>query len=796
MKPTARLCSSHLVVLLLTVGPFWLFAEPETTTPLASELAALEPEILSAYPPEQLKQMLANHVETRLRAANQRSSLEWRNIVDRTQWESYKKQRISALWTSLGSFPAPPKDLRIRVTKTLPGEGFRIENLVFQSRPGLFVTANLYVPEPRRDSMPGVLICHSHHNPKTQGELQDMGMTWARLGYLVLVMDQLGHGERRQHPFRSQEDYAGPFRVGREDYHFRYNTGIQLHLVGESLIGWMVWDLMRGIDLLLARPGIDPARIVLMGSVAGGGDPAAVVAELDERVRAAVPFNFGGPQPETPYPLPRDAEASFNYAGSGDWESTRNLRLSCRDGFLPWVIVGSIAPRRLVYAHEFNWDQEQDPVWNRLQKIYFDFYGVPDHLDYTHGFGVLRGQPPQASHCNNIGVPHRRRLHQALQRWFGISGGLQEEYSNRRPAEDLLCMTDQVEQELKPRTLQTLLQDLERARVTEFRSELKRLKPADRRQRLQSAWQEVLGTTLHAQEPRALKETRQAKASGLQIEQLILEVEPSVLVPAIVLRTGKAAGRRPVVVAVAQQGKGKFLEERNVVIAELLAGGVAVCLPDLRGTGETRLGDSRGRVSEDTSLSATEFMLGQTLVGQRLADLRSVLRYLRTRQDLDLGRLAVWGDSFAPINPKDRNLSVPLGVSDGTVLSEPLGAILALLTALFEDDVRAVYARGGLTSFRSVLSGQFLYLPHDVVVPGVLTVGDLCDLAASVAPRPLALYGLVDSLNHRADLSEMTAEYQVALWAYEAASATDGFKLGLVSDDALTGKWLLRSVRN
>jgi hypothetical protein len=357
-------------------------------------------------------------------------------------------------------------------------------------------------------------------------------------------------------------------------------------------------------------------------------------------------------------------------------------------------------------------------------------------------------------------------------------------------------MTDQVEQELKPRTLHTLLQDLERTRVTEFRSELKTLKPADRRPRLQSAWQEVLGTTLHAQEPRALKETRQAKASGLQIEQLILEVEPSVLVPAIVLRTGKAAGRRPVVVGVAQQGKGKFLEERNVVIAELLAGGVAVCLPDLRGTGETRLGDSRGRVSEDTSLSATEFMLGQTLVGQRLADLRSVLRYLRTRQDLDLGRLAVWGDSFAPINPKDRNLSVPLGVSDGTVLSEPLGAILALLTALFEDDVRAVYARGGLTSFRSVLSGQFLYLPHDVVVPGVLTIGDLCDLAAAVAPRPLALYGLVDSLNHRADLSEMTAEYQVALWAYEAASATDGFKLGLVSDDALTGKWLLRSVRN
>ena len=103
--------------------------------------------------------------------------------------------------------------------------------------------------------MPGILLCHSHHNPKTQGELQDMGMTWARLGCLVLVMDQLGHGERRQHPFVSAQDYSGQFPVGRQDYHFRYNTGIQLHLIGDSLMGWMAWDLWRGVDLLLVPPG-------------------------------------------------------------------------------------------------------------------------------------------------------------------------------------------------------------------------------------------------------------------------------------------------------------------------------------------------------------------------------------------------------------------------------------------------------------------------------------------------------------------------------------------------------------
>src|SRR5262249_54571372 len=161
-------------------------------------------------------------------------------------------------------------------------------------------------PAPR--SMPGILLCHSHHNPKSQGELQDMGVLWARAGCLVLVMDQLGHGERRQHPFADARSYPRPFRAGRQDYYFRYNVGLQLHLAGDSLMGWMVWDLTRGVDLLLARPGIDPGRIILLGAVAGGGDPAAVTAALDPRITAVAPFNFGGPQPETTYPLPANAE--------------------------------------------------------------------------------------------------------------------------------------------------------------------------------------------------------------------------------------------------------------------------------------------------------------------------------------------------------------------------------------------------------------------------------------------------------------------------------------------------------
>ena len=83
------------------------------------------------------------------------------------------------------------------------------------------------------------------------------------------MIDQVGYGERRAHPFNSSDDYAKDFRVSRQDYYYRYDSGIQLQLAGDSLMGWMTWDLSRGVDLLLSREGIDPKRIIIFGSRCG-----------------------------------------------------------------------------------------------------------------------------------------------------------------------------------------------------------------------------------------------------------------------------------------------------------------------------------------------------------------------------------------------------------------------------------------------------------------------------------------------------------------------------------------------
>ena len=297
---------------VLSLAMLLIAGTPPARADEAADLGKVVPEVLGKEQRREAAGMIDRDITRRTNAANARSREAWQQIQTREQWERYRDERLARLRRSLGDYPAPAAKLNLRVTGVVNGEGFRIENVVYESRPGQWVPGNLYGPSKPGRSMPALLIAHSHHRDKPQAELQDMGMTWARAGCLVLVIDQVGYGERRSHPFHGAQDFAKPYRVSRQDYYFRYDSGVQLQLLGDSLLGWMTWDLSRGVDLLLAREGVDPKRIILLGAVAGGGDPAGVTAALDRRIACCVPFNFGGPQPETAYPLPADAEASFN----------------------------------------------------------------------------------------------------------------------------------------------------------------------------------------------------------------------------------------------------------------------------------------------------------------------------------------------------------------------------------------------------------------------------------------------------------------------------------------------------
>jgi len=758
------------------------------TKGLAEALKGAETNVFPAEKRPELARMLGNEINARRRAANERSSAAWRGIKDRASWEKFRDQAMQSLKDGLAQ---PPEKLNVRVTKRLEGEGHRIECLVFESRPGLWVTANLYTPTEPAASMPGILICHSHHNPKTEGELQDMGVNWARLGCLVLVMDQLGHGERRQHPFASEKDYPKPFRAGRQDYWFRYNAGMQLALVGESLGEWMAWDLMRGVDLLLARPGIDPKRIILLGAVAGGGDPAALAGALDPRIACVVPFNFGGPQPESPFPLPDDAEAKFNYGGSGSWESTRNLRDLLSDGFLPWVIVGSIAPRRLIYSHEFRWDQPRDPVWKRLEQIYA-WEEAPKHLAFAHGTGGLSGKPPEASHCNNIGEVHRKMIYPALKEWFGIPIP-DPEVRIRRPSSELLCLMPAPEPPLEMKPLGEVLKDLAAARLAQD----KRRNTFPLEPKPSSGW--YLGRPVNAAKSEDLgKITVEHPAvdlPGARVERLAIQTTATLVAPFVLITPKLEAGasRPPVVLCVSQGGKKSFLQKEAGEIAALLAAKIAVCLVDVRGTGEIRCGDDRGRGSEATSLASTELMLGQTLLKGQIYDLGYVLDWLWSREDLDGRQFALWGSSHAAVNPADREWKVPYDV-DTPKLGEPMGGLVALY-APEHWGPQVVLAEGTLKSWASVLDSPFVHLPHDAIVPNGVTDLELDEAAAFHRGHRLRISSSIDGLNRAVSQADLEAAYPLARKSFEAVGKGKDLSLAAESAPGAASKWLIEGLR-
>jgi len=506
-----------LAALFVLLCPPFVFAAD-----LAGQLRGLDPAVLLPQLREQTVGMIQRDIRRRRDLANAQNRQAWRAIQNREQWEAYKTERIERLRRSLGRFPQPPKPLRVEVTGTIEGAGFRIENVVYESRPGCWVPGNLYVPAKPTASMPGLLIVHSHHRDKTHGEVQDMGMTWARAGCVVLVIDQVGYGERRAHPFSGPDDFAGEFRVSRQDYYYRYDSGVQLGLAGDSLMGWFVWDLMRGVDLLLSRDRVDPRRIIILGSVAGGGDPCAVTAALDQRIACAVPFNFGGLQPES-YPLPENAEETFNFAMSSYWDTTRGLPRTCADGFFHWTIVGSIAPRPLIYAHEFMWDREHDPVWKRFERIYRDFYNDPGNLRFAVGQGSVKDSSDVATHCTHIGKYQRQFIHPAFKRWFGIQVTPADEYSQRVEPAKLRCLTPEFRRRAAPRSFTQLVSAEAASRVAQQRQQLAVHDLEQRRIALRSDWRSQLGP-IEAEDPQvAAVATDLNTLAGARVERILLQ---------------------------------------------------------------------------------------------------------------------------------------------------------------------------------------------------------------------------------------------------------------------------------
>ncbi|MEQ9409099.1 MAG: prolyl oligopeptidase family serine peptidase [Fuerstiella sp.] len=220
---------------------------------------------------------LARYFEAEVAKIERQSSLF--NYKSLNEWNLQKSRLQTELFDMLGLSPLPARTpLRADVTGTVEEEEFRVEKLHFQSSPGLYVTASLYLPKVVNEPLPTILYVCGHARMK-QGDVsfgnktgyQHHGAWFARHGYACLTIDTLQLGE-------IEGIHHGTYRYNRWWWNSR----------GYTPAGVEAWNCIRALDYLETRPEVDSERIGVTGR-SGGGAYSWWIAALDDRIRCAVP---------------------------------------------------------------------------------------------------------------------------------------------------------------------------------------------------------------------------------------------------------------------------------------------------------------------------------------------------------------------------------------------------------------------------------------------------------------------------------------------------------------------------
>ena len=239
--------------------------------------AFLAADLLAAEPGAMLNEWFGKIADKQL----DKREAEVREIHTTQQAEARKVRTRELLLKSLNGLPDYKGPLNAHVRGVLDAGDYRIEKLTYESLPRYLVTANLYVPK-SAGKHPAVLFAMGHwEEGKPYG--QEIAGNLARKGFVVLVFDPMGQGERQQ----AYEARSGRSLIGGSVNQHMLNGATSL-LIGDGLMRYFVNDGMRGIDYLITRPEVDAERIGMTGC-SGGGTVTTFVSALDPRVKVAAP---------------------------------------------------------------------------------------------------------------------------------------------------------------------------------------------------------------------------------------------------------------------------------------------------------------------------------------------------------------------------------------------------------------------------------------------------------------------------------------------------------------------------
>ncbi|MDO8545565.1 MAG: acetylxylan esterase [Opitutaceae bacterium] len=597
--------------------------------------------------------------------------------------EAYVREVRQKIQQSFGPFPQKTP-LNPRITGVVERDEYKIEKVIFESRPGFPVTANLYVPKGRPFPLPGVVgTCGHTANGKAGETYQSFAQGLARLGYVTLLFDPAGQGERMQYVTADLKPRRGTGT--REHLH----AGNQQFLVGEFFGAWRAWDGIRALDYLLTRPEVDPKRVGVTGN-SGGGTETSWLCGVESRWTMAAPSCFLTTfRRNLENELPADTEQC----------PPRVLAL----GIDHSDFVAAMAPKPVIML-----DQEKD---------YFDVRGLEEALGRLKPLYRLLGAEQNIEMF--LGPDYHgfsKPVREAMYRWFNratkISTAQSEPPLVMEKDETLWCTPKGQVAGEKPRTIFTFTRETSLA--------LKRQRGEVAGTKLVQAMVETLKLPRRDGVPeyRILRPGNARRYPKRYAGTYAVETEPGVF--ALVYRLDDnplmsrvPKGRKRALLYVSHRSADAELRD-DAWVAELVRAEpeAAVFACDVRGVGESQPNTCGTDVFEpygaDYFYAIHGIMLDYPYAGQKTHDLLRVIDWLKAT-----------------------------GHTEIHVVAKGWGAIAGTFAAVLHDAVVQVTLKNALTSYSDVAETEDYECPLSLMVPGVLRAFDLPDCYRALGKKNL-----------------------------------------------------------
>lgn len=652
-------------------------SSPQLLAQTAAQSSALPP--LNRFP-----RMMQDYFVARIREIEQATIKRKIALKTKADAQAYVREVKAKIRSCFGPMPAKTP-LNAKVTGKIDRDAYTIEKVIFESRPGFLVTSNLYIPKNRKFPLPGVVASCGHSNNGKAGDTyQSFAQGLARQGYVVLIFDPIGQGERLQYVNEKLDS-----KIGNGVQEHLYISNQQL-LTGENFPAWRAWDGIRALDYLLSRPEVDPKHVGLTGN-SGGGTMTTWLCGLDDRWTMAAPGCFVTTvRRNLENELPQDSEQY----------PPKMLALGLdHDDF-----IAAMAPKPVILLAK--------------ERDYFDVRGTEEAFTRLKHLYKLLGAPDNiAMFTGPTGHGYSQENREAMYRWFNrvtkVSDAQSEPAITLEKDETLACTPRGQVAELNSRTVFSFTAETSKA----LAKTRQRLSGAA----LQQAVTEVLQLPPRNGTPdaRILNRITRRQYPTKDFTAYAIETEPNV--QAIVYRLSDAphysrplTGQKRAVLYVSHLSSDAELREEPL-LRELLASeaNASFYTCDVRGIGES-LPNTCGEnhffmpYGNDYFYAGHSLMLDWPYVGQKTFDVLRVLDWLK-----------FYGHTEIHLAAKGR------------------GAIPATFAALLADNVVQVTLKNALTSYTDIAEAEHYAWPLSCQLPNVLTKFDLPDCYRALEQKRL-----------------------------------------------------------